>query len=69
MNENDENKRIYFQKLFNTLLQGFKCSKDLKNEIINKYKEEGDEYYRILEYYLINYEEIINNKRKRNTKQ
>ena len=60
MNENNENKRIYFLKLFNLnfiqclrhftgeednpLLKGFKCLKDLKNEIINKYKEEGDEY-------------------------
>ena len=81
MNENDESKRIYFQKLFslnfiqclrhfsgkehNNLLLGLKCFKDLKNEIINKYKEEGDEYFNVLEYYLGNYEEIVNKKRAR----
>ena len=81
MNEDDENKKVYFQKLFNLkfiqclkhfsgvenndLLKGLKYFKDLKNDIINKYEEEGDEYYRILEYYLINYEDIINNKRTR----
>ena len=85
MNENDENKKIYFQKLFNLsfiqclkhfsgvehniLLKGLKCLKDLKNDIINKYEEEeGDEYFRILEYYLVNFEEIINNKKTRNSR-
>ena len=85
MNENDENKKIYFQKLFNLsfiqclkhfsgvehniLLKGLKCFKDLKNDIINKYEEEeGNEYFRILEYYLVNFEEIINNKKTRNSR-
>ena len=85
MNESDENKRIYFQKLFNLnfiqclkhfngtepniLLKGLKCFKDLKNDIINKYEEEeGNEYFNILEYYLLNFEDIMNNKRTRNSR-
>ena len=81
INENDKNKKIYFQKLFNLnfiqclkhfrgeehneLLDGLKCFKDMKNEIINQYKEDGVEYYEVLEYYLNNFEKIINNKRAR----
>ena len=81
MNEKDENKKIYFQKLFNLnftqclkhftgevpneLLDGLKCLKDIKNEIINDNEEDGDEYYDVIEYYLNNYEAIINNKRPR----
>ena len=81
MNEKDENKKIYFQKLFNLnfldclghfsgekhndLLNGLKCFKDIKNEIIKKIKEDEVEYYDILEYYLKNYEELLNNKRSR----
>ena len=81
MNEKDEDKKVYFQKLFNLnftqclkhftgeepneLLDGLKCLKDMKNEIVNDNEEDGDEYYEVLEYYLNNYEAIINNKRPR----
>ena len=84
MNEKDENKKKYFQKLFNLnfiqcirhfsgeehndLLNGLKSFKDIKNEIINDHKEEDVEYCDILEYYLKNYEQIINNKRSRKPK-
>ena len=84
MNEKDEDKKIYFQKLFNLnftqclkhfrgeehneLLDGLKCFKDMKNEILNQYKEDGDEYYEVLEYYLNNFEDIINNKRPRKSR-
>ena len=81
MNENDEQKRIYFNNLFNLnfiqclkhfrgeekidLLDGLKCFKDIKNDIIDKYEKDGDEYYNTLFYYLNNYERIINNKKSR----
>ena len=81
MNEKDENKKIYFQKLFNLnftqclkhftgeepneLLDGLKCLKDIKDEIVNDNEEDGDEYYDVIEYYLNNYGAILNNKRPR----
>ena len=81
MNENDEQKRIYFNNLFNLnfiqclkhfrgeekidLLDGLQCFKDIKNDIIDKYEKDGDEYYNTLNYYLNNYERIINNKKSR----
>ena len=84
MNENDEQKRIYFNNLFNLnfiqclkhfrgeekidLLDGLKCFKDIKNDIIDKYEKDGDEYYNTLFYYLNNYERIINNKKSRKRK-
>jgi hypothetical protein len=84
INEKDEDKKIYFQKLFNLsftqclkhfrgeehneLLDGLKCFKDIKDEILDQYKEDGDEYYEVLEYYLNNFEEIINNKRPRKSR-
>ena len=84
MNENDEQKRIYFNNLFNLnfiqclkhfrgeekidLLDGLKCFKDIKNDIIDKYEKDGDEYYNTLNYYLNNYERIINNKKSRKRK-
>ena len=84
LNDKDENKKTYFQKLFglnfiqclkhfrgeesNGLLNGLKCFKNMKEEIINDYKEDGDEYYEVLQYYLNNFETIINNKRTRKTR-
>ena len=84
MNENDEQKRIYFNNLFNLnfiqclkhfrgeekidLLDGLQCFKDIKNDIIDKYEKDGDEYYNTLNYYLNNYERIINNKKSRKRK-
>ena len=84
INDKDENKKNYFQKLFsltfsqclkhfrgeehNDLLYGLKCFKDMKDEILEDYEEDGDEYYEVLEYYLNNFENIINNKRPRKTR-
>ena len=84
INEKDKDKKIYFQKLFNLnftqclkhfrgeehneLLDGLKCFKDIKDEILDQYKEDGDEYYEVLEYYLNNFEDIINNKRGRKSR-
>lgn len=83
MNETDENKKEYFNKLFNITfiqclnhfcgkayfneLEGLKSFHDLKNDIIAKYPDDGDEYFRHLEYYLNNFETIVNNKRERNS--
>ena len=82
INEEDEFKKIYFEKLFNLtfiqclkhfigkeyipLLEGLKCFNDIKkNEIIEKYEEDGEEYSKALEYYLNDFENITNNKRPR----
>ena len=80
-NENDEDKKKYFNKLFditfieclryfsgedyNDELKGLKRFNDIKNEIVEKYREDGEEYIDTLFYYLKNYEEIINNKKAR----
>ena len=80
-NENDENKKIFFNKIFNiTFLQclrhfrgelyidelnGLKTFNQIKDDILKKYPEDGEEYIEILDYYLQNYEEIINNKKAR----
>jgi hypothetical protein len=84
MNEEDENKRIYFNNLFNLTftqclqhfrgeiyineLDGLKCFNQVKNDILNKYVEDGEEYIDSLCYYLNNFEEIINNKRARKSR-
>ena len=38
---------------------------DYAQDFVNQYKEDGVEYYEVLEYYINNFEEIINNKRPR----
>lgn len=81
LNEKDETKKIYFQKLFNlNFLQclkhfrgeyyidelwGLKCFNQIKDEIKEKYPDDGEEYIQTLEYYLKNYENIIRKKRPR----
>ena len=81
LSEKDEEKKIFFNEIFNLqfiqclkhfrgeekidILEGLKCFSDIKNDIINKYEEEGVEYYEILKYYLCNFEIIINNKKAR----
>ena len=81
MNEKDEDKKIYFNKLFNITfieclqhfigekyineLEGLKSFNEIKKDIAQKYKEDGEEYIETLYYYLKNYEEIINNKKAR----
>ena len=75
LNENDENKREYFNKLFNLefieclkyfrgekhidILKGLKCFKDIKDEIVKKYEEDGEKYYKTIEEYINNYESKI----------
>ena len=81
MNENDEEKRIYFNKIFNLtfiqclkhfigeikidLLDGLKCFEDIKNDIMENYEDDGLDYYNTLKYYLNNFEVIIYNKKAR----
>ena len=78
INEEDENKKDYFQKLFDlTFLQcvkhfigsdhideldGMKCFNEIKKQFNEK------EYIELLEYYFNNYEEIIMKKKPRNKK-
>ena len=79
LNEKDEDKRIYFKKLFSlTFLQ---CLKHIRESIFieeidgikcfNQIKEnlnEEKEYLDILNYYINNFEVIINNKKARKQK-
>lgn len=81
LNEKDEEKRIYFRELFSLnftdclkhfrgeeyikILDGLICFKDMKNEILEKYEEDGTDYYETLKYYLNNYEGIIHKKKAR----
>ena len=82
LNEKDENKRIYFHKLFNINfmqclnhfigkdficeLKGLKCLEEIKkDEILDKYPLDGEEYFKNLFFYLDNYEGIINSKKPR----
>ena len=81
MNENDEEKRIYFNNIFNLtfiqclkhfigeikidLLDGLKCFEDIKNDIMENYEDDGLDYYNTLKYYLNNFEVIIYNKKAR----
>ena len=76
MNEQDENKKNFFNQLFNIEfvqciehfigkkcikeLKGLKCFKQIKNNIFKKYKEDGDVYIKYLDFYLKNFEKIIN---------
>ena len=80
-NEKDESKKIYFNRLFNiTFLQclkhftgqfyinelnGLKNFSQIKDDILMKNPEDGEKYFEILDYYLKNYEEIINSKKAR----
>ena len=84
INENDENKKNYFTKLFNlnfmqclnhfsganfiNELKGLKCFNQIKTDILQQYKEDGEEYIKALDYYFNNFEEIINNKRSRKSR-
>ena len=79
MNEKDENKKIFFNKLFRlrfiqclnhfggiefiSQLNGLKLFSQIKDEIIKKYPKDGEEYYFCLGNYLNNFEEIINSKK------
>ena len=83
-NEKDEDKKIYFNKIFNITfrqclqhfrgeyylkeLEGLKCFNDIKDDILKQCDEDGEEYIESLDYYLKNFEEIINNKRPRKSR-
>ena len=82
INERDEDKKTYFNKLFSLTfydalrhfrgeikiseLEGLECFDKEKNKILNKYDEDGEDYVQSINYYLNNFEKIINNKRSRN---
>ena len=84
INEEDIQKRNYFKELFELdfiqclkhfrgeknieLLKGLKCFNEYKEEIIDKYKDEGNDYFNNLNYYINNYERIINQKRSRQSR-
>ncbi len=79
LNEEDEEKRTYFQKLFNKNFldclrhfrgshfieefKGMKCFNDVKEEF-----SDDKEYLAIVKYHLNNFESIINNKKSRKPK-
>ena len=78
LNDKDENKRLYFQRLFNIKflkcietfsgsdsckeLKGFKTFNDIKNSLDYEYEPE---YINRLEYYLKNFGEILINKNRK----
>jgi len=75
-NEEDEDKKNYFKKLFSITFidclkhfRGTQKIEELKgmkgfNDIKSKYEDDTD-YLKSLEYYIMNYEEILNKKRAR----
>lgn len=82
INENDENIKKYFTKLFSLNfreclnhyiekeyideLQGLKCFSQIQDEIMKEYPEDGEDYYKNLKEYLENFEEIFQRKKARN---
>ena len=78
-NETDESKRIYFNNLFN--ISFLECLKHFRGDIVideliglsgmknveETFKEDY-EYLETLQYYIMNYEDITKNKKKRNRK-
>ena len=79
LNEKDEYIKNYLDKIFSLkfidclnhfygkkqieLLNGLKCYEDIKMEFLEKY-EDGEDDGKSLEYYMDNFETIINNKNK-----
>ena len=84
MNEKDENKQSFFNKLFNLNfiqcldhfigkkyikeLNGLQYFEQIKDNILNKYKEDGNTYIKYLDYYLKNFEKIVNIKEPRKSR-
>ena len=77
--DEDEDKRIYFNKLFNLTFNeclehfiGKKSIEELKGmksfESIKEFLGEDEEYIKLIKYYLENFEKIINNKNPRKPK-
>ena len=81
MNEKDENKKSMLNQLFNINfiqclehfigkkyikeLNGLKCFKQIEDNILKEYKEDGKVYIKYLDFYLENFENIINIKEPR----
>ena len=80
INEEDVSKRSYFRRLFDLTflesLQHFRGSVSIEElsglinykDVINKYESEEDDYKSCLDYYINNYEIIINSKKKRKSR-
>ena len=79
--EKDDAKKSYFVELFNLTfsdclkhfrgdtcfeeLKGFKNLDLVKEEIVNKCEEKGEEYFELFAYYIKNYEKLVNKKIKK----
>jgi len=79
--EKDDSKKLYFGKLFNLtfeeclknfrgdtdldVLKGFKNLDFVKEELVKKSEENGEEYSKYFAYYIKNYEKLINKKTKK----
>jgi len=79
--EKDDSKKSYFGKLFNLTfedclknfrgdtdleeLKGFKNLNFVKEELVKKSEENGEEYFKYFAYYIKNYEKLINKKTKK----
>lgn len=84
MNEEDEEKKNYFTKLFKIPfyrclkhfneqeiipeLIGLKCFSEIKDDIIKKYPKDGKDYYTNLKYYFDHFEEITMKKKPRKSR-
>ena len=82
--EKDDAKKSYFVELFNLTfsdclkhfrgdtcleeLKGFKNLDSVKDEIVNKCEEKGEEYFELFAYYIKNYEKLVNKKTKKSGK-
>ena len=83
LNESDESKKIFFNNLFSLtfiqvlkhftgqikvdILKGMICFNSIRPKIEQKYSD-GNDYISSLDYYLKNYDKIINNKKSRKSK-
>ena len=81
INEKDDSKKSYFGNLFNLtfkdclknfrgdtdleVLKGFKNLDFVKEELVKKSEENGEEYSKYFAYYIKNYEKLINKKTKK----
>ena len=79
--EKDDSKKSYFGELFNLTfedclknfrgdtdleeLKGFKNLNFVKEELVKKSEENGEEYFKYFAYYIKNYEKLINKKTKK----
>ena len=79
--EKDDSKKSYFGELFNLTfedclknfrgdtdleeLKGFKNLDFVKEELVKKSEENGEEYFKYFTYYIKNYEKLINKKTKK----